>query len=64
VGECSTGLQILFLPLQVAAEKSECQFSVPHIFSVYLVSDTVEENLEVVVLSSLKETNSLVKSDS
>lgn len=45
----------VFLPLQEAAGKSGCQFSVPHIFLVYLVLDTVEENLEVVALSSLKE---------
>lgn len=48
-------LSDVFLPLQEAAGKSGCQFSVPHIFLVYLVLDTVEENLEVVALSSLKE---------
>lgn len=46
---------MVFLPLQEAAGKSGCQFSVPHIFLVYLVLDTVEENLEVVALNSLKE---------
>lgn len=48
-------LSDVFLPLQEAAGKSGCQFSVPHIFLIYLVLDTVEENLEVVFLSSLKE---------